>query len=800
MILLPRFAHSIPTNSQCGLASSTSSPPRNAKVFKLGTNAILWLVLIFTISSGIPHSFLGEFAEADGVFNSSLNAQSDDSKKDASDSIGGDADPKSNVSPDGVFTVDSVGIGGYFKLGFWTEIQITVSPTDQVDGTLQIVLPDGDGYDTTYSKPISAASGQSTTVSFVAKFGKANASLKIHLLDESENQVGNQANFQIEEVAKPLRALEEFIVTLGDDIGVKQSLDSRGRSPATLDFPTYVNFDSAEVLSENWFQNDAIDLLAISTSSIDLSESQYNQILQWVQMGGKVIVFGSEKGDELFGAGKPFEKVIKGKYAGRIELPSSSSIETFSQGNRLVDRGKRLPRVLNFKGIAKPYLLEESEIPIIFRQTYGLGCVVICGADVDKAPFVSWNGRSRMLGKILESIVEERVGNRNEKKGGRVSHIGYTDISGQLRRGLDRFQNVSFLAFTLVAVLTILYILCIGPGDYFFLKKVFKRMEYTWLTFVLISLFFSGAAILIFSYTKSDQLAINQIEIVDIDAATKTTRGNMFAHIYSPYAQLVDVQYPASVHSHFQAKDILVSWEGLPGDSLGAMGNSSSNTVFDSSYEVNISKESDNYLGSLVGMPLQNASTKSVSSKWKGTFQSEIVSQLRMTNTAELRGEVTNPLDVPLKDCVILFGSWAYMINGTLDPGEKIRVESDSTLRALKPYLTKRKLVDNQDINKPWSQTSTALERIAEVMMFYEAAGGNNYAKLSHRFHSGLDMSFMLDSPNDLGIRDNQSAVLVGSHKKASHQLLIGGASGDEMYDQQMTFYRIILPVGNPPN
>ncbi len=62
-------------------------------------------------------------------------------------------------------------------------------------------------------------------------------------------------------------------------------------------------------------------------------------------------------------------------------------------------------------------------------------------------------------------------------------HYGYSDLAGQMRSALDRFTGVRQAPFWLVAGLIVAYILLIGPGDYFFLRKVVRRMEWTWLTF-----------------------------------------------------------------------------------------------------------------------------------------------------------------------------------------------------------------------------------------------------------------------------------------------------------------------------
>ena len=113
-------------------------------------------------------------------------------------------------------------------------------------------------------------------------------------------------------------------------------------------------------------------------------------------------------------------------------------------------------------------------------------------------------------------------------------HYGYTDLSGQLRSALDQFTGVQLIPFSFVALLIIFYILLIGPGDYFFLRKIVRRMEWTWLTFPIIVLVVSGAAYMLAYYLKGDQLRVNQADLVDVDAASGFVRGTTWLNIFSP--------------------------------------------------------------------------------------------------------------------------------------------------------------------------------------------------------------------------------------------------------------------------
>ena len=76
-----------------------------------------------------------------------------------------------------------------------------------------------------------------------------------------------------------------------------------------------------------------------------------------------------------------------------------------------------------------------------------------------------------------------------------------------------------------MAGLVFIYILWIGPGDYFLVKRLLKRMELTWITFPVMVLSVSLGAYLLAYHLKGDQLRINQVNLVDVDVETGLVRG-----------------------------------------------------------------------------------------------------------------------------------------------------------------------------------------------------------------------------------------------------------------------------------
>src|SRR4029077_18634492 len=91
-----------------------------------------------------------------------------------------------------------------------------------------------------------------------------------------------------------------------------------------------------------------------------------------------------------------------------------------------------------------------------------------------------------------------------------------SDVSTALHRDLDRF-DVAVISFGWVALFILLYILVVGPLDYLILKRVFKRLEWTWITFPTGVLIVSAIAYFTAYAVKGNDLKINKIDLVDLD-------------------------------------------------------------------------------------------------------------------------------------------------------------------------------------------------------------------------------------------------------------------------------------------
>ena len=125
----------------------------------------------------------------------------------------------------------------------------------------------------------------------------------------------------------------------------------------------------------------------------------------------------------------------------------------------------------------------------------------------------------------------------------------------------------------------------------------------------------------------------------------------------------------------------------------------------------------------LANLPLQVSSTKPLFVQWYSPSPFTVQSRLKVDSRIQrLAGTVTNPLNVNLRNCRLMFENWTYELNDVLEPGETIDVETETKEKTAKNFLTRRKRESNKGKNSAWNPADSRIWRIADMLMFYELA------------------------------------------------------------------------------
>jgi len=295
-------------------------------------------------------------------------------------------------------------------------------------------------------------------------------------------------------------------------------------------------------LPDEWFGYEAADVVVLTTGHDrfikDLLEDQTNRctaLLEWVRRGGRLILsVGRNHQDvaELLDKKLPLlDCAVKGV----VRAERLSNLQTWVQGDGAlanVEIAELQP------GPQTHVLVRETvgakERPVLVQGSCGLGRVLFVGFDLDQPPFTEWNEprRRAFWGRLLEEMLKRPL---KEFRGPDVNleQAQSADLVTGLHRGLETF-DVPVFHFGWVTLFILIYILIVGPLDYFVLKKLFKRLELTWITFPTLVLLVSVAAYALAYWTKGKEVRFNKIDLVEIDLHTPQAYGTTWFSVFSP--------------------------------------------------------------------------------------------------------------------------------------------------------------------------------------------------------------------------------------------------------------------------
>lgn len=716
----------------------------------------------------------------------------------------------------------AVGLGGEYKLGRWAELSLTFDADEPFAGTLGVTVPDGDGVPVEQRSAVSISTGEGT-VRVPIRLGRARGDIRVRLYEsaDADDPLMNQALSLVDASAykrkpaplaipAPRPAEERIVAAFGPESGLEEALRalrSRGRAEADR---VYARIDSFSSLPYSRWGYDSVDAVVLtpgdSSNVASVTPAQWQALVDWIELGGSVVFVGGVASEPLLGEQGPLARLAPGVFD-RLEnlsrLRGLESLAAVEEPLASVDESGALlvvptaffreaeGRVISFEGVVPTAGATIVRYPIL------LGEVVYVAFDLSRPPFAGWVGREGLWREILarDRRAESTPGGESSR---RAVHLGYDDLSGQVRTTLERFEGVRLPSFLAIVAVLMLYLAWIGPGDWFFLRRFVGRMEWTWATFVGVLVLMGVGIWLTAGYLRGSSSKWNQLDLVDVvydDEGNAVVRGYSWSVVYSDEGRKYDLAATAAKLvaengeptrvAEGSPTPVVFSWEGLPGNGVGAMSGAGGTALALPKYQL-LRDETGNT--AVRGVPIPVSSTKAFVGRWSERFQAPPPSELfRSPLNDLLRGTLTNPLPVALEDARVISGTWIYTL-GDLGPGETWTLsELDSPMNLEWRLKRRRTTADNRDETETWDPTHASYERLVEILMFHRAAGGRSYsADLGHNYYPQLDLSDRLEYP---------VAMLIG---RIDSPALFVAAEPDAFADPDRrteTWVRIVLPV-----
>lgn len=472
------------------------------------------------------------------------------------------------------------------------------------------------------------------------------------------------------------------------------------------------------LLPDQWFGYNAVDVMYLGTGANRTFWEDFNSapnasrrqaIVEWVRRGGRLVVSVGINADAIEAIRELKEMLPAtldpGKKKSSLAIPytwTSPAVRDYRTGTITARNAKSefavIPLTLRPERSARMIMAEgnaQSRIPLMVQGSYGLGRVTVVGFDLDRPPAADWPDRAWMWENITNQcgFLLPAIGVNLDKYGTAQRNEEYAQA---LQGSLDFFESVPVVSFGWVALFILIYIVLIGPVDYLFLKKVVKRLEWTWVTFPLIVVSVSAAAYFAAYALKGRDLKTNKVDIVDIDLSTRRVDGQSWFTLFSPriHDYTIAVEPAGAVaggdpnaprwtagDARDSARFSLVSWQAPVERNRYSSGGS----LFQKRYRYQTGADPVDPNRELYGTALERVSiqvwtTKAFSARWSSTFDPAnppIVADLSTSRASEnvLVGTIKNNLPVQeFTDAAILWRGKAFILPLQLPAGVEKRV------------------------------------------------------------------------------------------------------------------------------
>ncbi len=503
------------------------------------------------------------------------------------------------------------------KFGTWApvyvELQVLAATDEPVE--LAIETPDADETLTTLAVPLSLVGVQPNTTVAAWTLGRmpylksAGGTGETTFTVRSANGVALSEPLRVRNVARD--PLTYVVLTLGGKqpgFELPKPTGSQATTPA--EGGTIRNgrvevaaLTSVDDLPDEWFGYDAADLVVLTTSNLEFVERLFSPnssaadarkreaLVEWVRRGGRIAI---SVGSHAAAVKRlpSLEAMLPSPIDSMMPLRSVPEL-ALSWSARETASTTTIDRLLSVKGgtvpvanlvpkagrgrvvIPPPGRSADNPEPLAVQSSFGVGRITLIAFDLDRPPFSDFADRSEFWDWVLRECGANRASIGQESKP-RMAGTGPSDeedeVAAAIRTHMDTFTGVPVISFGWVAVLIACYILLIGPIEYYFLKRVFGRLELTWLTFPIIVATVCVVAYLSASALKGHHLRVNKLDIVEVVAEFDPQTGKPVGHIYgttwftlfSPKIDRYTLGVTPAEGWHGTSDPTLIAWSGGP--------------------------------------------------------------------------------------------------------------------------------------------------------------------------------------------------------------------------------------------
>ena len=726
-----------------------------------------------------------------------------------------------------------VGLGGNYQVGSQTPVAASVRLLDGAATTARLVViaHDADGQlvrtegDAT---PLDRDKEKTLRARFIPGRLTGELIVRIELQDGAAAEKRLRPDAATGASSEPLRSPFRQDITFWGLSGVPTSVFDKllpNSAPAEAaakssadDIPKLIPLNPAD------FPDNSIDLASVDVLIVaatvptaetgkpffsELSARQQRALQEWVEIRGGHLVLSVGSQLAQFQQSE-LAKWLKLSLETEISLRQLDGLESYSPHPVPLKIDGNIPAI-RIGTTTGNVLARSLDGPLLIQLPYGFGRVSFLSVDLQQPAVEKWDGLGHLLRKLVSTDRDQLREIR--APGAQLAKSSVTDLSSQLFSALESLPGVVRLSLWSVMALLGISVLIVGPLDYFIVHRWLKRPHLTWFTLLLWVTLGSAMIVGLSNQLNGTRLRATQLEIVDLDEASRLVRGKSWITVYSPRTtrsrvELTQVAPHLAAEGKIAATAPRVAWVAPAENRIGGLYREGGVQLTQREYRALASANdgSDSSPG-YADVPLQVWSTERFGGEWSGQTPPLVESHLVSSELGRLTGTVEHRLAEPITDCLLAYSNRVYIPilrraqgqgKSDLAPHFVWEIGGGQPVeqRELRSFLTqvymkevKRgnlKAVELLDLQTPYDPKRQDLDYIIRMMTFHQASGGRDYTGMRHDVLGSFDLSSHLR----LG-----RAVLLGRLKSAKSAA--EWKVGDTVLTDEAgrTYVRIVLPV-----
>ncbi len=282
----------------------------------------------------------------------------------------------------------------------------------------------------------------------------------------------------------------------------------------------------ADELAESAIPLRAFDILAIDDFATDsLTAAQRTAISDYVRAGG----------DLVLGTGAAWRKTLAGLSPAILPMSvtGTTTVTTAQLGGSPIEVATGTPT-------SGPVWMVSGGHPLLLERTVGGGTVTMAAFDWNQEPIAGWSGTAPLLRQLIARAVfgtaggSQSFGNQSFAYAmGGPAGFGISSRSNALTPVLGNLPSLDLPSFQLTGALVLLYVLLVGPVNYFVLGAM-RRRALTWVTVPLIAVIAAGGAYGTGILTKGRSVQVNEVSILHLQPGWDRAYQETYAGIIAP--------------------------------------------------------------------------------------------------------------------------------------------------------------------------------------------------------------------------------------------------------------------------